>query len=198
MCSKTLSHSYVLTVWLQYTVMLIHSYTHSTFTRAADRLLEMLLFPSSAEYGITWDRVDSCGNALISLIAIDSNRLQHSNPSIFFLLTRLLLSALSQLFLFYKYRPFSLSFFLFSSRSSLLLSFDHRFASSTPTSTLTPNPTPTPHWLNCTVYHPTALLSTDSDCVCRLWSPSRTASSSPSSSLHLRAFARREVLVSIK
>lgn len=46
----------------------------------------MLLFPSSAEYGITWDRVDSCGNALISLIAIDSNRSQHKKSSFLYLI----------------------------------------------------------------------------------------------------------------
>jgi hypothetical protein len=34
----------------------------------------MLLFSNTAEYGITWDRMDGCANALISLIALDSQR----------------------------------------------------------------------------------------------------------------------------
>lgn len=36
-----------------------------------------LLFPASCEYGISWDRVDGCANALIVLIALDSNRFLH-------------------------------------------------------------------------------------------------------------------------
>ena len=34
----------------------------------------MLLFSDTAEYGITWDRMDGCANALIALIALDSQR----------------------------------------------------------------------------------------------------------------------------
>jgi hypothetical protein len=41
------------------------------------RLLEMLLFPASCEYGISWDRVDGCANALVVLIALDQNRFLH-------------------------------------------------------------------------------------------------------------------------
>jgi hypothetical protein len=47
------------------------------FPRATERLLEMLLFPASCEYGISWDRVDGCANALVVLIALDPNRFLH-------------------------------------------------------------------------------------------------------------------------
>lgn len=36
--------------------------------------MEILLFPSTAEYGISWDRLDGCANALIALIALDNQR----------------------------------------------------------------------------------------------------------------------------
>ncbi len=50
------------------------------FERAVDRLLEIIFFPKSAEYGIQWDRVDACGNALITLVALNSTRfLQTAN-----------------------------------------------------------------------------------------------------------------------
>jgi hypothetical protein len=50
------------------------------FEKALDRILEMLFFPKTVEYGIAWDRVDACGNALMILIAINSQRfLQVSN-----------------------------------------------------------------------------------------------------------------------
>lgn len=44
------------------------------FNSALDRILEMVFYPRSAEYGIAWDRVDACGNALITLIALDAQR----------------------------------------------------------------------------------------------------------------------------
>lgn len=44
------------------------------FPLAITRLLEMIFYPHTCEYGIAQDRVDACGNALITLIALDSNR----------------------------------------------------------------------------------------------------------------------------
>ena len=44
------------------------------FPAAMERLLEMVLFPASCEYGIAWDRVDACANALIQLIVLDNQR----------------------------------------------------------------------------------------------------------------------------
>jgi len=42
------------------------------FPRCVERLLEMLLFPATCEYGISQDRVDACANALISCIALEN------------------------------------------------------------------------------------------------------------------------------
>lgn len=50
----------------------------SIFGHAIDRLLEMILFPNTCEYGIAWDRVDSCANALIGLIVLDNHRFMQS------------------------------------------------------------------------------------------------------------------------
>jgi len=44
------------------------------FPAALERLLEMVLFPASCEYGIAWDRVDACANALINLVVLDNQR----------------------------------------------------------------------------------------------------------------------------
>jgi hypothetical protein len=44
------------------------------FPLAVTRLLEMIFYPNTCEYGIAQDRMDACGNALITLIALDSNR----------------------------------------------------------------------------------------------------------------------------
>lgn len=44
------------------------------FPMAITRLLEMIFYPQTCEYGIAQDRLDACGNALITLIALDSNR----------------------------------------------------------------------------------------------------------------------------
>lgn len=41
------------------------------FPLAMRRLLEMILFPMSCEYGVTMDRIDACANALITLITAD-------------------------------------------------------------------------------------------------------------------------------
>ena len=42
------------------------------FPRSMERLLEMLLFPATCEYGISQDRVDACANALITCIALEN------------------------------------------------------------------------------------------------------------------------------
>lgn len=44
------------------------------FPSCMERLLEMILFPHSCEYGISWDRVDACANALLTLISLDVPR----------------------------------------------------------------------------------------------------------------------------
>ena len=44
------------------------------FPAALDRLLEMVLFPATCEYGIAWDRVDSWAHTLIHLIVLDPQR----------------------------------------------------------------------------------------------------------------------------
>jgi hypothetical protein len=49
-------------------------YASPIFTAAIDRLLEMIFYPRTAEYGIGWGRVDHCGGALLSLVALDSSR----------------------------------------------------------------------------------------------------------------------------
>jgi len=41
------------------------------FQHATRRLLEMIVYPSSSSYGITWDRLDACANALITLVSLD-------------------------------------------------------------------------------------------------------------------------------
>lgn len=50
------------------------------FSVALDKLLEMIFFPMSCEYGIGWDRADSCGHALISLIVLDTQRYVLCDP----------------------------------------------------------------------------------------------------------------------
>ena len=52
------------------------------FSSALDRLLEMIFYPNSADYGIAWDRIDACGNALLALIALDSTHFLHSAHAI--------------------------------------------------------------------------------------------------------------------
>jgi len=44
------------------------------FNTALDRILEMVFYPRSAEYGIAWDRVDACGSTLITLVALDAQQ----------------------------------------------------------------------------------------------------------------------------
>jgi hypothetical protein len=44
------------------------------FPKASERLMEMLLFPNTCEYGISWDRIDGCANAMLALIALDVGR----------------------------------------------------------------------------------------------------------------------------
>lgn len=44
------------------------------FPGAIQRLLEMVIFPNTCEYGISWDRMDGFANALIMLISIDQQR----------------------------------------------------------------------------------------------------------------------------
>lgn len=44
------------------------------FPTAISRLLEMIFFPATCEYGIATDRIDACGNALITLVALDGNQ----------------------------------------------------------------------------------------------------------------------------
>ena len=47
------------------------------FPLAMQRLLEMVIFPMSCEYGITLDRIDACANALLTLISTDVERFKH-------------------------------------------------------------------------------------------------------------------------
>lgn len=41
------------------------------FRYLLERVLHILLFPNASEYGMTWDRLDSCSHAFITLIALD-------------------------------------------------------------------------------------------------------------------------------
>jgi len=50
----------------------------AVFPAALDRLLEILLFPSTSDYGIGWDRADACAGAVFSLVALDHQRFLHS------------------------------------------------------------------------------------------------------------------------
>jgi hypothetical protein len=52
------------------------------FERALDRLLEMIFFPNTVEYGIAWDRIDACGNTLITLVALNSQRFMQTSTAI--------------------------------------------------------------------------------------------------------------------
>jgi hypothetical protein len=44
------------------------------FSNTLERLLQMLIFPATCEYGIAMDRLDSCSNSLLPLIALNVQR----------------------------------------------------------------------------------------------------------------------------
>lgn len=44
------------------------------FTNTLERLLQMLIFPTTCEYGIAMDRLDACSNSLLPLIALNVQR----------------------------------------------------------------------------------------------------------------------------
>jgi len=44
------------------------------FTNTLERLLQMLIFPATCEYGIAMDRLDACSNSLLPLIALNVQR----------------------------------------------------------------------------------------------------------------------------
>ena len=46
----------------------------SLFSYALQRLFEMIIFPSSSDYGIATDRIDACASAFCTLIAMDVHR----------------------------------------------------------------------------------------------------------------------------
>ena len=46
------------------------------FPSLLDRLLRMIIFPDLCEYGISWDRIDASGNALLVLIALNPRQFQ--------------------------------------------------------------------------------------------------------------------------
>ena len=53
-------------------LILAHQCGHaSLFSDILRRLLEMIIYPASCDYGIAWDRVDACANAFITLVALD-------------------------------------------------------------------------------------------------------------------------------
>ena len=44
------------------------------FSNTLERLLQMLIFPATCEYGIAMDRLDACSNSLLPLIALNVQR----------------------------------------------------------------------------------------------------------------------------
>jgi hypothetical protein len=53
-------------------VLLVPECGQSTiFIDLLRRLLTMIIYPDSCDYGIAWDRVDACANAFITLVALD-------------------------------------------------------------------------------------------------------------------------------
>jgi len=46
----------------------------NVFPAAQERLLQMVIFSSHCEYGISVDRLDAAANALLTLIAMDNER----------------------------------------------------------------------------------------------------------------------------